>query len=472
MLMICPVILLYGCANIPDLGSILYPRNDLTISNQLQEDINEVDVIPQYLWWDKYGDEQLSSLIKTGISQSINLAEAKSRVLASQGMAQQFGAKLLPIIGADASIQKSRQSYNNGVPASFVTKGFNSTGRAVLTFDYELDFWGKNKKALSAALSNLEVTHLEEKQAKIILTTSIASTYANLARLYNELTAGENTVEVRRKTLELFLDRYHNGLENKSVIESSKSNLFLAESDVSSIKESIDLTKNALVALIGSKPEKALEITKPSLEIMTTIKVPKEVNVDLIARRPDVQAAILRIEASSEWVDIARIGFYPNINLTAFIGHQSLGLGSFFENGSLVGSVGPAIHLPIFESTRLQGAYRTASAKYNEAIAQYDNTIITSLREVADAITSQKYLSSRIKSIKKAVESSKEAYNLILNRYNGGLATYLEVLQSEDQLITSRKFLAALNTRAFTLDIALIKALGGGYQQNKPGETK
>ncbi len=470
------IVLLSGCANIPDLGPLLHPRNDLTISNQLQEDINEADVIPQYLWWDKYGDDQLSSLISLGLNQSFSLAEARARILAAQGNAQKIGAKLWPVIGADASIQKSRQSYNNGIPADFVTKGFNDTGRGVLTFDYELDFWGKNKKALEASISEVRATELEERQAKIILTTSIASTYANLARLYNELDAAEKTVKVRKKTLELFSDRYRNGLENNSVIESSKSNLSLANADVASIEEAIDLTKNALTSLLGSQPDKAIKITRPSLKIMTTIKTPTEINVDLIARRPDVQASILRIKAMNKWVDIARIGFYPNINLSAFIGQQSLGLDSFFKNGSLIGSVGPAIHLPIFESTKLAGYYRSARAKYNQAIAQYNNTIVTSLREVADAVTSQKYLASRIKSTKAAVNNSKKAYDLIRKRYTGGLATYLEVLRAEDQLIASRRSLATLNTRAFTLDIALIKALGGGYQQdkdqNKSGETK
>ena len=144
------------------------------------------------------------------------------------------------------------------------------------------------------------------------------------------------------------------------------------------------------------------------------------------------------------------------------IGQQVLGVGNLFKSGAEYGSVGPAISLPLFQGGRLQGQYRQNRADYDVAVAQYDGAITQALREVADAATSQRALSTRLTHAQDAEKAAQAAWQVAGNRYRGGLATNLDVLTAEDALISARRSVAALQTRAFALDVALTRALGGG----------
>jgi NodT family efflux transporter outer membrane factor (OMF) lipoprotein len=191
----------------------------------------------------------------------------------------------------------------------------------------------------------------------------------------------------------------------------------------------------------------------------------------LLGRRPDIVAARLRAEAASRRIKVARAAFYPNINLTAFIGLQALGLQMLTANGSSTGSVGPAISLPIFNGGRLRGQLRSAEADYAEAVANYDRALTQALQDVADAALSQKALGAQSERTHEAVEAARESWRIQTNRYQGGLATYLEVLSAEDYLLTNLRAEADLRSRAFSLDVALIRALGGGYSTNPSDQT-
>jgi NodT family efflux transporter outer membrane factor (OMF) lipoprotein len=191
--------------------------------------------------------------------------------------------------------------------------------------------------------------------------------------------------------------------------------------------------------------------------------LPANLQADLIGRRPDVVAARLTAEAARKRIKAAKADFYPNVNLTAFLGAQSLGLNMLTKSGSGFGSVGPAITLPIFDSGRLQGAYRGARAEYDAAVATYDQTLTHALQEVADSAVSARALDERLGKSREALAASGAAYGLARQRYARGLGSYLDVLTAEDALISNRRTVADLESRAFTLDVALVRALGGGF---------
>jgi outer membrane protein TolC len=174
-------------------------------------------------------------------------------------------------------------------------------------------------------------------------------------------------------------------------------------------------------------------------------------------------AARLRSEAAAERVKVAKADFYPNVNLTAVIGVESLGIGNLARAGSDFGAVGPAISLPIFKGGTLEGAYRGARAEYDAAVASYDAAVTQALSDVGDVAASERALDSRLSKSREALASAQQAYQIVQNRYAGGLSTYLEVLSTEDLLIANRQTVADLETRAFTLDVALVRALGGGF---------
>ena len=462
-----PILLLSGCVVPPDLGPESKPREDLIAYKNGKNEF----LYPKQDWWKLYNDSQLNKLIEEGLSQSPTIVQAVARVEKANAQALIVGAPVFPKVTADGNISRYKQSYNMGVPSAFVPEGFRRYANATFNFNYELDFWGKNSDTLSAAISDTKSAALMLDQAKIILSTSIAAAYANLAQYSAELEVLQETVDVRAKTLELFEKRFKNGLENENSIEQAKSNHATAEADLAAMEETIDLTRNSLAALVGASPERALKIERPKLEKMTPIGIPQVIPADLISRRPDVIAAQLALEATASRINVAKAGYYPNINLTAYVGRQSLSWDYFSKSGSLIGSYGPAIHLPIFMGGLLEGQYRWARADYETSLASYESSIIQALKEVADAITSHNALDIRVRKTTKALRAAERAYAVSKKRYSGGLSTYLEVLKAEDSLITCRRAMAQIQARAFTLDVALAKALGGGFKLNlKPKE--
>lgn len=230
------------------------------------------------------------------------------------------------------------------------------------------------------------------------------------------------------------------------------------------VDESIGLTRHALAALVGAGPDRGLTIRRPSVAIRSPEGLPAELAVNLLGRRPDVVAARLQAEAQVHRIDSKRAEFYPNVNLSAFIGFESIGLSNLFKSGSRIGSIGPAVSLPIFNGGRLRGELKRAQASYDEAVANYNRTLTQALQDVADAWLSRKALAPRLAKAEEAFRAAEQAYRVTLNRYEGGLASYLEVLTAQDTLLTNQRALTDLQSRAFTLDVAMTRALGGGYR--------
>jgi NodT family efflux transporter outer membrane factor (OMF) lipoprotein len=232
---------------------------------------------------------------------------------------------------------------------------------------------------------------------------------------------------------------------------------------VLSVQEQIALQRNAIAALLGAGPDRGLAIERPTVRLTRGFGLPAQLSADLLGRRPDIVAARLRAEAGAKRIDQAKAGFYPNVNLAAFVGVQSFGLNMLTKSGSTIGSVGPAVSLPIFDGGRLRGQLKGSEADYAEAVANYNDTVVKALQDVADAATSQRALGGQLAKSNEAVDAARESWRIQNNRYEGGLSTYLDVLSAEDTLLSSLHALTDLQSRSFTLDVALVRALGGGY---------
>jgi NodT family efflux transporter outer membrane factor (OMF) lipoprotein len=356
-----------------------------------------------------------------------------------------------------------KQSYNNGIPAQFVPKGWQDIGQASLALSYDLDLWGGNRAALAAATSEAEAARIEQAQARLMLTTAIAAAYADLARLHAERDVLAAAVEIRAATQKLVADRVSSGLDTRAELKQADAALPLARADLAATDESIALVRNQIAALIGAGPDRGLAIIRPRLAILPEAGLPAQVTTELVARRPDITAARARAEAAASRIKVARADFYPAIRLGALVGVQSLGLDNLVESGSTSGRVGPAVSLPIFRGGALSGQYKGARAGYDETVATYDRTVVMAYREVADAVTSRRWAADRLAQSRQALTDSEEAYAIARQRYQGGLSTYLNVLNSEETLLRARRAVANLDARMFALDIALIRALGGGF---------
>jgi len=214
---------------------------------------------------------------------------------------------------------------------------------------------------------------------------------------------------------------------------------------------------------LGAGPDRGLQIARPKAAWAGSQGLPSNLPLELLGRRPDIVAARLRTEAAAHRIDQRKAGFYPSVNLLAFAGFQSVGIDNLFKSASQSGAAGPAISLPIFNTERLQGQFRGARAEYDAAVATYNGTLSMALREVADATTSRKSLDEELAAARAAVAAAADAHQMVNSRYEGALATYLDVLSAEDLLISARRSEAELETRALILDVSLVRALGGGF---------
>ncbi|MXO66088.1 efflux transporter outer membrane subunit [Altericroceibacterium endophyticum] len=416
-------------------------------------------------WWQAYGDAQLDRLIAEARAASPDMAMATARLRQANALAQQAGAALLPTISADGSAGFVKQSYNNGIPADFVPKGWNDNGALSVSGSFDPDLWGRNRAALAAATSEAQAAAVDAAQAEMMLSTEVAAAYADFARLSALRDIARREVEVREATLDLTQQRVANGLDNRGTLELARSRYAGAESDLAASVEAVKLTRNRIAALVGAGPDRGLDLEAPQVVALHPRGVPDNLALDLLGRRPDIVSARLRAEAATSRIRSARAAFYPNINITALFGVQALGLDNLFDSGSTRGSAGGAFSLPLFNRGRLTGDLRGAEAGSDLAVASYDKTLIDALHEVADAATSIHALDTRRAQADASLLSAEKAYDIAQQRYAGGLSNYLAVLTAEDSVLTRRRISAELRSRAFTLDVALIRALGGGFSE-------
>ncbi len=460
-----------GCASIPDLGGKAVPlaAGDVQAGQSFAD---AQGVWPVDRWWSAYGDGQLDALIEEGLARSPDMAVAKARLHMAAGYAQQAGAAMLPSLDVTGSATLDKQSYNNGFPKEFVPKGWLDTGNASAGLGLDLDIWGKNRAALAAATSDLTAARYDMVQARLVLATAIADAYADLAYLYEERDIQQKMLEIRLSSQDLVTQRQKNGLDTRGSLRQAEATAAAARANLAAAQEAIALRSNQIAALVGAGPDRGRAITRPRLGASLSVGLPADVTTNLIARRPDVAAALVRTQASASRIKVARASFFPAMRLDALVGFQSLGLDQLFRKDSIAGSVGPAISLPIFHGGAIGGQYRTARATYDEAVANYDKTVLAAYQQVANVVTSRSMLVSRMQEAQAALTASGQALALARMRYEGGLSTYLDVLNVEDRLLSAREAVAALHARAYSLDIELVRSLGGGFTSSDAENSK
>ena len=461
------LVVLAGCATIPRMAAEPKPLAS-SVPRSSQSFMADDRAWPGDGWWRAYGDPQLDQLVDEALAGSPDIAAAAARLDAANAKVGDARASLFPSLTANGQIGTEKLSYNNGIPPEFVPKGYNSIANGVLNFSYELDFWGKNRAVVAAATSDARASEADAAQARLILSTSVASAYADLARLFAERDVAVRAAQSRGESLQLVSQRVNSGLDTHGDLEQAKAGPSAARADVAAIDEDIALTRDQLAALLGEGPDRGLMISRPKAASLAPFGLPPTLSVNLLGRRPDLTAARWRAEAAAKRIGEAKARFYPDVNLSAYIGRQSLGLGEFFASGSGIGELAPALSLPIFDAGRLRANLAGKRADYDEAVATYNKTLIQALQEVADAAASERALASRLSETRAALTADEEAYRIARLRYDGGLSNYQSVLLSEDTVLQSRRTVADLEARAFSLDVQLVRALGGGFGAAAP----
>jgi NodT family efflux transporter outer membrane factor (OMF) lipoprotein len=439
-------------ACVPDLG--LMPTEKPPAAYATEKSFAAPSTVwPAADWWTAYGDSQLNTLITEGIADAPDLKIAEARLRQADAAAQQSDASLWPKLTGNASVSETRASLNQGFPEqfqSFLPHGWHDQGQITGNLSYDFDLFGKNRAAFAAATSEADAARIDVASARLSLSSAIASAYANLVQLAADRAAAVDAINVRKQSEDLLRQRLAQELENTGAVSEAQSRTSAAQADMDRVDGQIALARNQLAALIGKGPDRGQDIPLPATPTLKSFGVPANLSADLIGRRPDIEAARLRASAAASRIDVAHADFYPNINLAGYLGYQ----------------IAPALTLPIFDHGRIEGSYRNASAEYDEAVAKYDQTLTGALHDVADALANQRELTNELGHSRAALAASEDAYRVTQQRYGAGLSRYLEVLTSEDTLVVQRRTVADLQARAFTQDVALVRALGGGFNMD------
>src|SRR5258706_3330746 len=246
---------------------------------------------PADAWWTAYGDAQLDGLMQEALAGAPDLAAAQARVRKAESLTATARSRQLPTVSANGSVEEMKQSYNYGIPPAFVPHGYNDYGRLTLDFSWELDFWGKNRAAVAAAVSDARAAQADAAEARLMLSTNVATAYADLARLYAERDVAERAMSVQGETSQLVRSRVINGLDTLAEQRQAEAEPLQAKADLAAIDEQLALTRNRLAALAGAGPDRGLSLTRPNVTGLKPLGLPAELAASLVGRRPDVTAA-------------------------------------------------------------------------------------------------------------------------------------------------------------------------------------
>jgi NodT family efflux transporter outer membrane factor (OMF) lipoprotein len=413
-------------------------------------------------WWQRYGDAQLDQLIGEALAGSPSLATAQARLRAAQAQAVTAHAARLPTttVSAEADRQRYPQDYLFPPPYG---GGYVNNGRAALDLSWDLDFWGRNRALLAAARSGVAAAEADRAAARLALAVAVVQAYVQLDLQYALLDVTNDNLKQQQSILELTQQRVSAGLENSARVKQSEGQVALTRAGVAYVEGAIELARNQLADLIGAGPDRGVQISRPQLAAPASIALPSVLPADLLGRRPDVAAARAQVESAGYTVKAAEADFYPNVNLTAFAGFQSIDLSQVFEPANRILGAGAAISLPVFNRGALRGALLARQAQVDQSVAQYNQTLLDAVREVADVVTNWRALERETHEQQTALADAQRSYDLTTERYRAGLDNYLSVLSSQNQLLLAQGLGAELVARRLTFSVDLVRALGGGY---------
>jgi len=428
---------------------------------------------PTSAWWHAFGDPQLDRLMQEALAGSPTLREAAARTRAAIAAAGATEAALYPQVGASADASRHLFPGHGLVPPP-VAGTWNTTYDLGANLSWQLDFWGGNRAAYEAALGKARAAEVDAAAARLALTTSIAEAYAKLEGTFLQLDVERQALADRKRIHDLTRRRVDAGLDSRVELEQTEAAIPATRERVEQLEETIALTRHQLAALAGEGPDRGLAIARPAASGLQAIALPSRIPAELLGRRPDLVAQRWRVAAAAHGIDAAKARFYPNVNLVALVGLQSLGASGFLSAASRTVAAGPALSLPIFDGGRLRSELAGSRAEYDAAVERYNQVLADALRDVADQLASFQSVQAQRTQERQALQSTAEAYALAAERYREGMGSYLQVLAAEAPLLAQRSLDARLHARELVVSIHLMRALGGGFDAGaaSPGESR
>lgn len=460
-------VLLTACAASRGIAPQERPRaaGDLDAGRTLAAEVPDAPW-PAARWWQAFGDAQLDALIDAATAGSPDLAAARARVRLALAQAGAAEAATRPSAEGKLSAQDTLFTRRSFIPPPYAGDWWWNNEAAV-DFRYPLDLWGADEAAFAATRAGVRAGGAAEQAARLSLQSDLVQAYVRLALQCERLELLGQDLRNREQLVDISRQRVRAGIGTELELAQAQGEVPVARARVEEARQSIELLHHQLAALSGQGPGAGDALQPPRLGTPPATLLPSRLPAELVGRRPDLAARRWQAEAAAKNVDVARARFYPNLDLVASVGLQSLGFYHFLDSDALAANYGPALTLPIFAGGRLRAGLGARAAQYDEAVAQYNATLVQALQQVADQVTDIRGLERQQRDIEEAERSAQRAHDLALRGYRAGLGDYLNVLSAQGTLLAQQERLAALRAERLAAHARLMAALGGGLPPDK-----
>jgi multidrug efflux system outer membrane protein len=453
--------ILAGCAGLPPKPKPVVLPNEAPLAGL---EVQGGGAWPAQQWWQRYQDPSLDALIALGLSSSPTLATAHARFDTARQSVRVAGAAAGVQVTAVGDIDRQRLSDNGLFPPQLLGFTWYNQADLGLQFSYTFDWWGKQRDLIRAAMDEAHAAQADRSAAALLLTSSIADTYfgwqADQARL---ALAREREATVQREGA-IAAQRVRADLDSEDSVRSADMALAAAREQIANLEGSAKLRVVALAALVGRSIADLPPLSPKPLPSLPGA-IPDAVSLDLIARRADIAASRWRVEAAERNLASARAEFYPDISINALAGLSSIDVGKLLEYGSRVPQVGAAIHLPLFDSGRIKAHYGAVQASINSAVENYRETLVSAAREVASQATTRAQLAAQRAQRELESDAARQLEASAAARVRQGVVDPRSELTAAEASIGQRDALLQLDAAALSADVALQRALGGGYDE-------
>ncbi|GAB7524046.1 MdtP family multidrug efflux transporter outer membrane subunit [Paraburkholderia sp. 2C] len=445
---------------------------------RLADDIHlAADGWPQARWWTTYGDAQLDALIERALIEAPTIAIAQMRVAQARSNVDLVKAGSGVQIVALAAIDREYLSSNGFLgpfagnqPLIGANGPWYTAGLAGFGADLDIDLWGKQRALIEASAGEHNARVAESAAIELELAADVAQIYYEIQTNRQLVALLEQQSEVAAVAQRAHAARMRQGLESRTASELARAQQLAAEREIVAARTQITLLRESLRALVGAGPDSLPDIAPASLPTPQA-RLPSTLAYGLLARRPDLQAMHWYVQSSLHRVDAAKAAFYPNFDIKAFFGVNALHLNDLFTHASQQINVIPGLYLPVFDSGRLNANLGSARSASNALIAQYNQRVLEAVRDVATTasrlqdIESERLLQSR------KVDAVSVALASVVARYGHGLVSQADAEEAKSPVILEKIALLKLEGQKVSADIALNKALGGGYRQSAEGSN-
>lgn len=416
-------------------------------------------------WWEIFGDTELNRIATQVVAVNHDLQRAAARVDEARALARLSAADLVPRLSGGAANARFRTSENRE-PRTPGATAYDHAAR--LDLGYEIDFWGRVRRASEAARAEAAAVADDWHTARLTLTAEAARHYFHVRTLDAERTIIGATLALRRDALALQETRAGAGLIDEADVARARTELANVEAELHALTRNRARSEHALAILCGQSPaEFALGAQPAPIPVPA---VPAGLPATLLQRRPDLAAAEHQLAAASARIGVAQADFFPRLSLTGSAGLASAELGSLLEGGSRVWSFGPSLSLPLFDGGRNRATLAATEARYAQATSTYRAAVLRAFGEVEDALSDLAALSAQADAVGRALAAARDTAALARERHLRGLSSYLEVVDAERAALQAERMGAQLLGQRTLSTILLAKAVGGGWE-NEPARV-